>query len=143
MTAPLDAEGPATPPRSNGELVFAEPWESRAFGMAVTLYEAGVFTWPRFQAAPIARIAAWRPHRPKVRAGTTISTGWAPWRMCSSARAPCPPTRSSHVPGPWPGAHPATTTPTTRACESGPIQGRPRDRLGGIIHEYAQVAWRG
>jgi nitrile hydratase accessory protein len=59
MTAPLDAEGPAAPPRSNGELVFAEPWESRAFGMAVALYEAGMFTWPRFQAALIARIAAW------------------------------------------------------------------------------------
>ena len=44
MTAPLDIEGPAAPPRSNGELVFAEPWESRAFGMAVTLYEAGVLT---------------------------------------------------------------------------------------------------
>ena len=59
MTAPLDAEGPAAPPRSNGELVFAEPWESRAFGMAVALYEAGAFTWPRFQAALIVRIAAW------------------------------------------------------------------------------------
>ena len=59
MSAPLDIEGPAAPPRSNGELVFAEPWESRAFGMAVTLYEAGTFTWPRFQAALIARIAAW------------------------------------------------------------------------------------
>ncbi|GAA1304000.1 hypothetical protein Psi02_44940 [Planotetraspora silvatica] len=59
MSAPLNAEGPAAPPRSNGELVFAEPWESRAFGMAVTLYETGVFTWPRFQAALIARIAAW------------------------------------------------------------------------------------
>ncbi|MDP9844079.1 nitrile hydratase accessory protein [Streptosporangium lutulentum] len=59
MTAPLDIEGPAAPPRSNGELVFAEPWESRAFGMAVALHEAGVFTWPRFQAALIARIAAW------------------------------------------------------------------------------------
>ncbi|MGY5034161.1 nitrile hydratase accessory protein [Streptomyces sp. 900116325] len=57
MTAPLDIEGPAAPPRSNGELVFAEPWESRAFGMAVTLCEAGVFTWPQFQAALIARIA--------------------------------------------------------------------------------------
>ena len=57
MTAPLDVEGPAAPPRSNGELVFAEPWESRAFGMAVALYEAGVFTWPQFQAALIARIA--------------------------------------------------------------------------------------
>ncbi|MDX3854854.1 nitrile hydratase accessory protein [Streptomyces sp. AK02-01A] len=57
--APLDVEGPAAPPRSNGELVFAEPWESRAFGMAVTLYEAGAFTWPRFQAALTARIADW------------------------------------------------------------------------------------
>ncbi|MGW4566306.1 nitrile hydratase accessory protein [Streptomyces sp. NPDC004561] len=59
MSAPLDIEGSAAPPRSNGELVFAEPWESRAFGMAVTLYEAGAFTWSEFQAALIARIAAW------------------------------------------------------------------------------------
>lgn len=59
MTAPLDIEGPAAPPRSNGELVFAEPWESRAFGMAVSLYQAGAFTWPQFQAALIARIATW------------------------------------------------------------------------------------
>jgi nitrile hydratase accessory protein len=59
VTAPLSIDGPTAPPRSNGELVFAEPWESRAFGMAVTLYEAGVFTWPQFQAALIARIAAW------------------------------------------------------------------------------------
>ncbi|WP_413099730.1 nitrile hydratase accessory protein [Streptomyces sp. Inha503] len=58
MTAPLDIEGPAAPPRSNGELVFAEPWEGRAFAMAVSLYEAGAFPWPRFQAALIARIAA-------------------------------------------------------------------------------------
>jgi len=59
MTAPLDIDGPAAPPRSNGELVFSEPWESRAFGMALTLYEAGAFTWPDFQAALVARIAAW------------------------------------------------------------------------------------
>ena len=59
MSAPLDIEGPAAPPRSNGELVFAEPWESRAFGMAVTLYEAGTFSWPQFQTALIARIAVW------------------------------------------------------------------------------------
>ncbi|MER6980821.1 nitrile hydratase accessory protein [Streptomyces carpinensis] len=59
MSAPLDIEGPAAPPRSNGELLFTEPWESRAFGMAVTLYEAGAFTWPDFQTALIARIAAW------------------------------------------------------------------------------------
>jgi nitrile hydratase accessory protein len=59
MTAPLDTEGPAAPPRSNGELVFSEPWESRAFGLAVSLYEAGTFTWQQFQAALIARIGAW------------------------------------------------------------------------------------
>ncbi|KAF5991390.1 MULTISPECIES: nitrile hydratase accessory protein [Streptomyces] len=59
MTAPLDIDGTAAPPRANGELVFSEPWESRAFGMAVTLYEAGAFTWPQFQSALIARIAAW------------------------------------------------------------------------------------
>lgn len=64
MIAPLDIDGPAAPPRSNGELVFAEPWESRAFGMAVTLYDAGRFTWPQFQAALIARIAAWERNPP-------------------------------------------------------------------------------
>jgi nitrile hydratase accessory protein len=54
----MDSEGPAAPPRSNGELVFAEPWESRAFGIAVALCEAGVFTWQEFQAALIDRIAS-------------------------------------------------------------------------------------
>jgi nitrile hydratase accessory protein len=58
-SAPLEVDGPAAPPRSNGELVFAEPWESRAFGLAVTLYDAGAFEWSQFQAALIAQIAAW------------------------------------------------------------------------------------
>ena len=52
-----DVEGPAAPPRTNGELVFAEPWESRAFAMAVSLCDAGVFTWAEFQESLIARIA--------------------------------------------------------------------------------------
>ena len=56
MTVPMDIEGPAAPPRSNGELVFAEPWESRAFAMAVASCGAGAFTWSEFQAALIARI---------------------------------------------------------------------------------------
>ncbi|MFG2076428.1 nitrile hydratase accessory protein [Nonomuraea maritima] len=59
MSAPLDIEGPAAPPRSNGELVFAAPWESRAFGLAVTLHQAGAFAWSHFQVALSARIAAW------------------------------------------------------------------------------------
>ncbi|OBA89749.1 nitrile hydratase accessory protein [Mycobacteriaceae bacterium 1482268.1] len=52
-------EGAAAPPRSNGELVFAAPWESRAFAMGVALSEAGVFTWPQFQAALISQISRW------------------------------------------------------------------------------------
>ena len=54
----LAVEGPAAPPRSNGELVFAEPWESRAFGMALSLHRAGVFEWSAFQAELIAAIAS-------------------------------------------------------------------------------------
>jgi nitrile hydratase accessory protein len=69
MTAPLDIDGPAAPPRSNGELVFCEPWESRAFGMAVTLSEAGAFTWPEFRAALIA----------KIEARETVSVSDEPW----------------------------------------------------------------
>jgi nitrile hydratase accessory protein len=52
----LDVEGPAAPPRSNGELVFAEPWESRAFGMAVTLHAGGAFEWEDFRQELIAAI---------------------------------------------------------------------------------------
>jgi hypothetical protein len=37
----LDVEGPAAPPRSNGELAFAAPWESRAFGLAMALHDGG------------------------------------------------------------------------------------------------------
>ncbi|GAA4909938.1 nitrile hydratase accessory protein [Actinomycetospora succinea] len=59
MTAVLDTAGPAAPPRANGELVFAEPWESRAFGMAVSLADAGAFTWDAFRDRLVARIAAW------------------------------------------------------------------------------------
>jgi nitrile hydratase accessory protein len=55
----MDVSGAAAPPRSNGELVFAEPWESRAFGMAVTLADAGAFTWDEFRDRLVARIGAW------------------------------------------------------------------------------------
>jgi len=35
-------------PRENGELVFASPWEARAFGLAVALHEQGAFEWSLF-----------------------------------------------------------------------------------------------
>lgn len=63
-SAPLDLSGPAAPPRSNGELVFAEPWESRAFGLAVGLHAGGVFEWEAFRQALIAAIARWERHHP-------------------------------------------------------------------------------
>jgi nitrile hydratase accessory protein len=57
--APLDVDGPAAPPRSNGELVFEAPWESRAFGVAVALSEGDAFEWGRFRQELIAEIGAW------------------------------------------------------------------------------------
>ena len=45
-------------PRSNGELVFDEPWQGRVFGMAVALHEDGRYEWEEFRQALIARIAA-------------------------------------------------------------------------------------
>jgi len=53
----LDTVGPAAPPRTNGELVFAEPWESRAFGLAMTLHAGGVFEWEDFRRQLITAVA--------------------------------------------------------------------------------------
>jgi len=44
-------------PRKNGELVFAAPWEGRAFGMAVALNENGEYEWSEFQSLLAAEIA--------------------------------------------------------------------------------------
>ena len=56
MAEDLDLGGPAAPPRRNGELVFAEPWESRVFGLTMTLHEAGAFSWEEFRARLIDEI---------------------------------------------------------------------------------------
>ena len=58
-TIDFDIDGPAAPPRSNGELVFEEPWQSRAFGLVMSLHESGAFTWEEFRAELISAIAAW------------------------------------------------------------------------------------
>ena len=49
-------QGPVAIPRSNGEFVFAEPWEARAFGMAVAMYETGQFEWESFRDRLIASV---------------------------------------------------------------------------------------
>ena len=59
MSLALDIEGPAAPPRLNGELVFEEPWEGRSFAMAAALAEGGLFTWDEFRDHLIAAIGRW------------------------------------------------------------------------------------
>jgi nitrile hydratase accessory protein len=52
------ADGPAALPRLNGELVFQAPWESRAFGVAIALHDAGAIDYEVFRSRLIAEIAA-------------------------------------------------------------------------------------
>ena len=59
LAAVLDVDGPAAPPRSNGELAFRAPWESRAFGLALALHAGGTFAWEDFRRQLIAVIAEW------------------------------------------------------------------------------------
>jgi nitrile hydratase accessory protein len=66
IAAVLDIDGPAAPPRKNGELVFGAPWESRAFGLAMTLHAGGSFEWEDFRQELIAVIGEWeRDHDPE------------------------------------------------------------------------------
>jgi hypothetical protein len=44
----LDVEGPAAPPRSNGELAFNAPWERRIFGVTMALTET-MFSYEDFR----------------------------------------------------------------------------------------------
>ena len=66
----LDIAGPAAPPRANGELVFLEPWESRAFGLAETLHAGGAFDWEDFRQELISAVGRWE-------AGHAGSEGWS------------------------------------------------------------------
>jgi len=45
-------------PRSNGELLFASPWEARAFGLAVALNESGAYAWSDFSQGLARKIAS-------------------------------------------------------------------------------------
>ena len=51
-------EGDAALPRKNGELVFHEAWERRAFALAVVLCEQGHYQWDEFRDYLIAEIGA-------------------------------------------------------------------------------------
>ncbi len=60
----LPSTGPTAPPRSNGEMVFDAPWESRLFGVAMALVEADRFTWSEFQQRLIAAVRHWEAEHP-------------------------------------------------------------------------------
>ena len=64
MTASIDdsiayMQGSAALPRRNGEIVFDAPWQSRAFGLAVGLSQAGVYPWDDFRESLIAAVGRW------------------------------------------------------------------------------------
>jgi nitrile hydratase accessory protein len=52
-----DLQGRLSPPRDNGELVFAAPWERRAFGVTVAVCRSQACNWEDFRRRLIARIA--------------------------------------------------------------------------------------
>jgi nitrile hydratase accessory protein len=52
-----DLAGRASPPRDNGELVFAAPWERRIFGITVALCRSQACGWESFRGRLIGRIA--------------------------------------------------------------------------------------
>lgn len=62
-------QGPVALPRDNGELVFAAPWQSRAFAMAVALVQRLGLDWDEFRRRLIEAISA--------QPGRTYYESWA------------------------------------------------------------------
>ncbi|MCU1502640.1 MAG: hypothetical protein JWM12_1994 [Ilumatobacteraceae bacterium] len=52
----LDVDGPAAPPRANGEVVFEHPWQSRIFATTIALCDGGTITYDEFRRRLIAEI---------------------------------------------------------------------------------------
>jgi len=57
VTPEVDRDGPAAPPRANGELAFDHPWQGRLFATSMALCEAVVIAWPDLRERLIVRIA--------------------------------------------------------------------------------------
>ena len=53
-----DMSGDTALPRKNGELVFREPWEGQAFGIAVAMNRSGVYEWSEFREKLVEAIDA-------------------------------------------------------------------------------------
>lgn len=72
MTPELDVEGPAAPPRANGELVFNEAWQSRLFATTMAACDAQLIAYDDFRDRLIERIA--------VHDETGADDYWAAWQ---------------------------------------------------------------
>jgi nitrile hydratase accessory protein len=62
-------------PRSNGELVFEEPWHARALGMGVVALERAGASWADFRAHLVAAIER-HPPGPETSPATAYYTAW-------------------------------------------------------------------
>jgi Nitrile hydratase beta subunit len=62
MTPELDLDGPAAPPRSNGELTFEHPWQGRLFATTMAACAVGLIDYSELRDQLIAGIAE-RDHR--------------------------------------------------------------------------------
>jgi hypothetical protein len=52
----VDLDGPAAPPRRNGELVFEAPWQGRAFGLCLAVLEREGLAWDDFRPHLVAAL---------------------------------------------------------------------------------------
>ena len=73
VDAALGAEAPL--PRDNGELVFEEPWQGRALGMAVVALNRLGAPWTDFRRHLASAIAA-RPTSQDESPATAYYTAW-------------------------------------------------------------------
>jgi nitrile hydratase accessory protein len=63
-------------PRKNGELVSEAPWQGRALGIAVALYEQGMYIWDEFRDRLIVEISGTDS---KAQEGEPRSTYYEQW----------------------------------------------------------------
>ncbi|MGA9870520.1 MAG: nitrile hydratase accessory protein, partial [Rhodococcus sp. (in: high G+C Gram-positive bacteria)] len=60
--AEIDALVCGLPAARDGDKAFDEPWQIRAFAIAISAHEAGEFEWAAFQGALIESIRSWEEH---------------------------------------------------------------------------------
>ena len=58
MSVDVETDGPAAPPRRNGELVFDAPWQGRAFGLCLAILEKEGLGWDAFRRHLVPEIDA-------------------------------------------------------------------------------------